>query len=925
MSLKEAVAQTHPVRPSMQARSRNSVWQHSGQPQTGPRPRRHNPRRHSASTEPYRGATVKPPPSSSTHTSATSRRSGTIRDGRRSPNSFSDSFRLVRGTRYTTSVPTIRTAIAGILKERFTEEIIVVRSVKRRVDKTSWWFTVMAPPDTLESLIILGDLNADPGPSGGPLSTTPVNEQGRILLCYLSKWNFASVHLHVCSSPISHTYVSEAHNSHGTIDHILAPGHLIESFSRCFIIEDEPLNLSDHSPVCASLKVNISATLHQLATSRYRPNWAKLSNDELLSGYTSAVDGYTSAVDAHLSGLPLPSISSLTSCPTLIDTLPDQVTDILHTVTRNHVPAKRYRPFVKPGWTPELKQHHSMSKILYKEWVKAGRPRSCLNQKRKRYKDAKAAFRPLLRKHQRDQRDIFFRSLDLEFNDTGRLFRLVRRAHGGAAEPTTVLTVGGHSFEGNMIPEAWADYFADLASPPNLDHDPEFSRSIEQQFHAICSLSMGEFVLFSEEEVAEVLNSLKRNKAAGPDELDLEHLRFGGEQLVKVLTLLFNSVVLAGHILSSFRHGLVIPIPKGHNKDLTNPSNYRGITILSNVSKLLEKLVIWRISELNPPPTLNPLQGSFIIGHSCSHTALILQEAISSIREAGSKAYVAFLDVKKAFYTVWHAGLLVKLHQKGVTGHLWRLINSWYTSSSSCVLWNGTRSSSFVLKQGVRQGGTLFPFLYVLFVDELLDNLSASRLGCTSVASTVARRCTLMIWRWSPPLHLTRRQCSTWSTSMLRNGTTKLMRQKSVIMVFGEATVTRRREWHTMRWTLGEAPLKEVDEIHHLGILRTVAVSTVARTNERASACRSAFFALNSIGSRFGCLHPLTSLKLYKTVYSYMAQKFETIQRLSYSSWKESTVESSGLSRVFHYVVTPPSSPNCWILAQLMTSSHSDP
>ena len=104
---------------------------------------------------------------------------------------------------------------------------------------------------------------------------------------------------------------------------------------------------------------------------------AKLSNDELLSGYTSAVD-------AHLSGLLLPSISSPTSSPTLIDTLLDQVTDILHTVARNHVPAKRYRPFVKPGWTPELKQHHSKSKKLYKEWVRAGRPRSYLNQKRKR-------------------------------------------------------------------------------------------------------------------------------------------------------------------------------------------------------------------------------------------------------------------------------------------------------------------------------------------------------------------------------------------------------------------------------------------------------------------------------------------------------------------------------------------------------------
>ena len=62
-------------------------------------------------------------------------------------------------------------------------------------------------------LIILDDLNADPGPSGGPLASTPMNKQGRILLQYLNRWNYKSVHLHSSSSPFSHTYTSEAHNS----------------------------------------------------------------------------------------------------------------------------------------------------------------------------------------------------------------------------------------------------------------------------------------------------------------------------------------------------------------------------------------------------------------------------------------------------------------------------------------------------------------------------------------------------------------------------------------------------------------------------------------------------------------------------------------------------------------------------------------
>ena len=56
---------------------------------------------------------------------------------------------------------------------------------------------------------------------------------------------------------------------------------------------------------------------------------------------------------------------------------------------------------------------------------------------------------------------------------------------------------------------------------------------------------------------------------------------------------------------SVFHCGLVIPIPKGQSKDLTNPSNYCGITILSNMSKMLEKLISKRIMELEPPPSLN--------------------------------------------------------------------------------------------------------------------------------------------------------------------------------------------------------------------------------------------------------------------------------------------------------------------------------
>ena len=89
---------------------------------------------------------------------------------------------------------------------------------------------------------------------------------------------------------------------------------------------------------------------------------------------------------------------------------------------------------------------------------------------------------------------------------------------------------------------------------------------------------------------------------------------------------------------------------------------------------------------------------------------------------------------------------------------------------------------------------------------------------------------------------------------------------KSVVMVFGESQKSRLQARESRCWRLGDQQLREVDEYHHLGILKTVSISTIARTNERVSSARSAFYALQSVGSRFGSLHPLTSLQLYRSL-----------------------------------------------------------
>ena len=98
-------------------------------------------------------------------------------------------------------------------------------------------------------VFILGDMNADLGLTGGPMASTPINEQGKILRQYLQRWNFLSAHLHLSPTPATSTYESEAHGSISTIDHILCPSHVLQSLSSCHVIKEEPSNNSDHLPI----------------------------------------------------------------------------------------------------------------------------------------------------------------------------------------------------------------------------------------------------------------------------------------------------------------------------------------------------------------------------------------------------------------------------------------------------------------------------------------------------------------------------------------------------------------------------------------------------------------------------------------------------------------------------------------------------
>ena len=119
------------------------------------------------------------------------------------------------------------------------------------------------------------------------------------------------------------------------------------------------------------------------------------------------------------------------------------------------------------------------------------------------------------------------------------------------------------------------------------------------------------------------------------------------------------------------------------------------------------------------------LQFGFREGVGCIEASFTILETINHMLERGSKVFSCFLDVRKAFDTVWIDGLLYKLfNDLGIKGRMWLAIKDLYTDVIAQVLYSGELSREFDVSQGTGQGRIFAPFMYKVYINSLLQKLS---------------------------------------------------------------------------------------------------------------------------------------------------------------------------------------------------------
>ena len=161
-----------------------------------------------------------------------------------------------------------------------------------------------------------------------------------------------------------------------------------------------------------------------------------------------------------------------------------------------------------------------------------------------------------------------------------------------------------------------------------------------------------------------------------------EQIIHGGKSLHAAILLLFNKIIKYENIPPNWKTSLLIPIYKGNSKPKCDPSSYRPISLLPCLDNFFEKLLLDRFniylqSKCQIFPCLQ--QQGFQKGVSCITAAFNVQETVYHQIEQISKVFMAFLDIKGAYDSVWHKGLLCKVGQLGITGKILRLlVNSYY-------------------------------------------------------------------------------------------------------------------------------------------------------------------------------------------------------------------------------------------------------
>lgn len=219
------------------------------------------------------------------------------------------------------------------------------------------------------------------------------------------------------------------------------------------------------------------------------------------------------------------------------------------------------------------------------------------------------------------------------------------------------------------------------------------------------------------EELHKALEGMSNNKSPGQDGFPAEFYK----HFWQLLSPLYHKVVAEIHATSTIppqMNTAVMTVILKPDKDPTLPSSYRPLSLINTDLKIITKALATRIETVTPA-LIHPDQTGFIKNRNISDSTRRLFNLIHIAQKRQTKSIIVSLDAEKAFDKVNWTFLFSTLHKFGFGSSFIHWIKTLYTSPLATVITNGISSQSFALQRGTRQGCSLSPSLFAIFIEPL--------------------------------------------------------------------------------------------------------------------------------------------------------------------------------------------------------------